>query len=107
MRLALLVSDRSDIRAQAQRILRQYDYLITNSDQCAAFCLPMHENNNAGHKLHCRTPSYLQFLLPGENTLISVPLAAFLTLHILAGAILQSPMRAGTAPVQEGPGASS
>ncbi len=58
-------------------------------------------------KRHSRALSYLQFSLPSENTLIAVLLGSFLTLHMLAGAILEDPMRVGTTAVQEEPRASS
>jgi hypothetical protein len=41
------------------------------------------------------------FTLPGENTLIAILLAAFLILHVLAGAILQSATPIGAALTQE------
>jgi hypothetical protein len=49
------------------------------------------------------------FQLPsfGENTLIAILLAVFLTLHILADAILQDATPVGAAPMQEESRASS
>ena len=45
--------------------------------------------------------SSFQIALPGENTLIAILLAAFLSLHILASVILQGAAPIGAAPMQE------
>ena len=54
-----------------------------------------------------RTRSFVQLPWRGESTLIAILLAAFLILHILAGAILQNATPIGAAPMQKESRASS